>query len=97
MPDLIAGAERGCRTTPEPIEIVLARRLIVMDLNFVNADTRDFDPRTYQKAALCYYYNTDDLEIAVQRLRIGDYHEGSDGLLIYIPSLHSPELAPAPE
>ncbi|MGD0706824.1 MAG: NAD(P)/FAD-dependent oxidoreductase [Anaerolineaceae bacterium] len=54
----------------------------------------DFDPTPYQPAALCYYYNTQDLELAVKRLRTGDYHEGKEGLLIYVPSLHSPELAP---
>jgi len=55
----------------------------------------DFDPRKYQPAALCYYYNTLDLETAVKRLRSGDYHEGKEGLLIYVPSLHSPVLAPS--
>jgi len=55
----------------------------------------DFDPTPYQPAALCYYYNTNDLEAAVKRLRTGCYHEGKDGLLIYIPSLHSPMLAPS--
>ncbi len=55
----------------------------------------DFDPTPYQPAALCYYYKTDDLETSVQRLRSGDYHEGKDGFLIYVPSLHSPSLAPA--
>ncbi len=54
----------------------------------------DFDPRQYQPAALCYYYGTDDLESAVHRLRNGDYHEGQDGFLVYVPSLHSPSLAP---
>ena len=55
----------------------------------------DFDPRPFQPQALCYYYNTHDLERAVKRLRTGDYHEGKEGLLIYVPSLHSPSLAPA--
>jgi phytoene dehydrogenase-like protein len=54
----------------------------------------DFDPAPYQPEALCYYYKTDDLDGAVQRLRIGDYHEGKEGFLIYVPSLHSPSLAP---
>jgi phytoene dehydrogenase-like protein len=54
----------------------------------------DFDPTSYQPTALCYYYNTVDLERAVKRLRTGDYHEGKEGLLIYVPSLHSPKLAP---
>jgi phytoene dehydrogenase-like protein len=55
----------------------------------------DFDPSPYQPAALCYYYKTQNLEGAVKRLRTGDYHEGKDGFLIYVPSLHSPSLAPA--
>lgn len=55
----------------------------------------DFDPTPYQPAALCYYYKTEDLETAVMRLRTGEYHEGEDGFLIYVPSLHSPTLAPA--
>jgi phytoene dehydrogenase-like protein len=54
----------------------------------------DFDPSIWQPAALCYYYKTDDLEGAVKRLRSGDYHEGKEGFLIYVPSLHSPSLAP---
>jgi phytoene dehydrogenase-like protein len=54
----------------------------------------DFDPSPVQPAALCYYYRTLDLETAVKRLRTGDYHEGKEGLLIYVPSLHSPSLAP---
>ncbi len=55
----------------------------------------DLDPTPFQPAALCYYYKTQDLESAVHRLRSGDYHEGEDGFLIYVPSLHSPSLAPA--
>ena len=55
----------------------------------------DFDPAPYQPAALCYYYETTDLDDSVQRLRDGDYHEGREGLLIYVPSRHSPAMAPA--
>lgn len=54
----------------------------------------DFDPAPYQRAALCYYYETTDLDDSVQRLRAGDYHEGREGLLIYVPSKHSPSMAP---
>lgn len=54
----------------------------------------DFDPAPYMPASLCYYYHTTDLEAAVKRLRSGDYHEGKDGFLIYVPSHHSPSLAP---
>lgn len=54
----------------------------------------DFDPIAHQPAALCYYYGTYDIEEAVNRCRSGDYHEGKEGFLIYIPSKHSPEMAP---
>lgn len=54
----------------------------------------DFDPSPYQQAALCYYYLTYDLEGGINRCQIGDYHEGEDGFLIYVPSMHSPEMAP---
>jgi len=54
----------------------------------------DFDPTPYQPAALCYYYNTYDVEGGVGRCQRGEYHEGKDGFLIYVPSRHSPELAP---
>ena len=54
----------------------------------------DLDPTPYQPAALCYYYNTYEVEGGVSRCQSGEYHEGRDGFLIYIPSLHSPELAP---
>jgi phytoene dehydrogenase-like protein len=54
----------------------------------------DFDPTPYQRAALCYYYLTYDIEKGVNDCRSGDYHEGKDGFLIYIPSMHSPEMAP---
>ena len=54
----------------------------------------DFDPTPYQRAALCYYYGTYDIEGAVNRCRSGDFHEGKQGFLIYVPSKHSPEMAP---
>ncbi|UYP45806.1 hypothetical protein NEF87_002091 [Candidatus Lokiarchaeum ossiferum] len=54
----------------------------------------DLDPRKFQQAALCYYYGTYEVEDAVIRCRNGEYHEGKDGFLIYVPSLHSPSMAP---
>jgi all-trans-retinol 13,14-reductase len=54
----------------------------------------DFDPTPYQPGALCYYYGTYDIEGGVERCQSGEYHEGREGFLIYVPSLHSPELAP---
>lgn len=54
----------------------------------------DFDPRPHQRHPLYYYYGTYDIERAVAECRSGRYHEGRDGFLIYVPSLHSPEMAP---
>ena len=54
----------------------------------------DYDPTAYQPGALCYYYGTYDIEGGVGRCQRGEYHEGREGFLIYVPSLHSPELAP---
>lgn len=54
----------------------------------------DMDPRPYQPGALVYYYGTYDIEGAVAACLRGDYHEGEDGFLIYIPSLHSADMAP---
>jgi len=54
----------------------------------------DFNPSRFQRAALCYYYLTYDIEGAIKEIREGHYHEGADGFLIYIPSMHSPEMAP---
>ena len=54
----------------------------------------DMDPSPYQDVALNYYYGTYDVEGGVARTRQGDYHEGKDGFLIYIPSFHSPSMAP---
>jgi phytoene dehydrogenase-like protein len=55
----------------------------------------DFDPQPYQPNALSYYYGTYDVEGGVRRCQQGIYHGGEDGFVVYIPSLHSPELAPS--
>ncbi|MBY9017881.1 MAG: NAD(P)/FAD-dependent oxidoreductase [Candidatus Lokiarchaeota archaeon] len=55
----------------------------------------DYDPSIYQNnAALCYYYFTYDINESIKECQKGIYHEGKDGLLVYIPSKHSPEMAP---
>jgi phytoene dehydrogenase-like protein len=54
----------------------------------------DMDPLEFQPSTLCYYYGTYDVEGAVARCQRGEYHEGKDGFLIYVPSVHSPEMAP---
>ena len=54
----------------------------------------DMDPSPHQDSALVYYYGTYDIEEGVARTRRAEYHEGKDGFLIYIPSMHSPDMAP---
>ncbi|MFX0075783.1 MAG: phytoene desaturase family protein [Candidatus Hermodarchaeota archaeon] len=56
----------------------------------------DYDPSVYQNdAALCYYYFTYNIEGSIEECKKGIYHKGKDGLLIYIPSKHSPSMAPS--
>jgi phytoene desaturase len=52
------------------------------------------DREPAQSSALCYYYGTYDVEKGVRDIRAGRYHDGADGFLVYIPSRHSPEMAP---
>lgn len=54
----------------------------------------DMDVRTYQPEPLVYHYGTYDIEGGVDACLGGAYHEGHDGFVLYIPSMHSPELAP---
>jgi len=54
----------------------------------------DFDPRPWQKDAVCYYYRTHDIERGVDEILSGRYHEGKDGFLICIPSYYTPSMAP---
>jgi len=49
----------------------------------------DTEVSQYQPAALCYYYGSYDIEDGVRTCREGHYHEGRDGFLIYVPSMHS--------
>ena len=69
--------------------------LIYMESVFMVHIGVDFDPSPYQRAALCYYYLTYDIEGSIKVCQEGKYHEGKDGFLIYVPSMHSPEMAPA--
>jgi len=54
----------------------------------------DMDPSPYQDVPPNYYYGTYDVGEGVDRPRRGQYHEGKDGFVIYIPSYHSPSMAP---
>jgi phytoene dehydrogenase-like protein len=52
------------------------------------------DHEPAQQSALCYYYGTYDVAMAVRDIRSGHYHDGADGFLLYLPSRHSPGMAP---
>ncbi len=52
------------------------------------------DPIRHQDRSLVYYYNTYDIATAVRELRGSHYHEGKDGFLIFINSIHSDTMAP---
>jgi phytoene dehydrogenase-like protein len=53
------------------------------------------DHEPAQPSALCYYYGRYDVEAGVAAIRAGRYHDGADGFVVYIPSRHSPGMAPA--
>lgn len=55
----------------------------------------DFDPSPFVHGVCTYYYGTYDIDQAITDGRSGVYHEGRDGFVVHIPSLHSPEMAPA--
>jgi all-trans-retinol 13,14-reductase len=54
----------------------------------------DFDPAPYVHGVCTYFYGTYDIEGGVATARSGQYHEGKDGFVVHIPSLHSPQMAP---
>jgi len=54
----------------------------------------DYDPRPYVHGVCTYYYGTYDIEGAIAEARQGIYHEGKEGFVVHVPSLHTPEMAP---
>ena len=54
----------------------------------------DMDPTPFQDVPLNYYYGTYDVKGGVRETRSGIYLAGKSGFLIYIPSLHSSQMAP---
>ena len=54
----------------------------------------DYDPNKYLNSSLVYCYGMYDLHAATMKLRNGEYHEGDDGYLIFVPSNHAPDFAP---
>jgi phytoene dehydrogenase-like protein len=54
----------------------------------------NFDPSTYVHGVCTYYYGTYDIEGGIDEAKEGIYHEGKDGFVVHVPTLHSPGMAP---
>lgn len=83
----------GKENLPDDLIQLIENRLLMESVFMVHLGV-DLDPSKFQKAALCYYYLTYDIEESIVRCRSGIYHEGKEGFLIYILSKHSPDMAP---
>ena len=66
----------------------------LMDSVFMVHLGLETDPSPYVHGVCTYYYGTYDLDTALADARAGRYHQGRDGFVVHIPSLHSPEMAP---
>ena len=71
------------------------RNLPLMDSVFMVHLGLDYDPSPSLHGPVTYFYGTYDLEGGITQVRQGVYHEGKDGFVVHVPSLHSPEMAPA--
>ncbi|MHA1803368.1 MAG: phytoene desaturase family protein [Promethearchaeota archaeon] len=83
----------GKEHLPDDLIHLIETRLLMESVFMVHLGV-DMDPTKFHRAALCYYYLTYDIEEGVERCRRGIYHEGKDGFVIYIYSMHSPDMAP---
>jgi phytoene dehydrogenase-like protein len=54
----------------------------------------DMDPSPFVHGVCTYYYGTYDLDRGLADAESGVYHEGRDGFVVHVPSLHSPGMAP---
>ncbi|NSW52626.1 MAG: NAD(P)/FAD-dependent oxidoreductase [Anaerolineae bacterium] len=78
-----------------PAEFVQAvREVPLMDSIFMVHLGIDFDPSPFVHGVCTYYYGTYDIENGVAEALNGRYHEGRDGFVVHIPSLHTPAMAP---
>jgi phytoene dehydrogenase-like protein len=70
------------------------RDLPLMDSVFMVHLGVDFDPSPYVHGVCTYYYGTYDIDRALEDGANGVYHEGRDGFVVHIPSLHTAGMAP---
>jgi len=68
--------------------------LPLMDSIFMVHLGLDMDPSPYLHGVCTYVYGTYDLEKGIHRARQGEYHEGADGYVVHVPTLHTPNMAP---
>jgi phytoene dehydrogenase-like protein len=71
------------------------REIPLMDSVFMVHLGVDMDPSPYVHGVCTYYYGTYDLEGGIRAARTGYYHQGKEGFVVHVPTLHSPEMAPA--
>lgn len=67
----------------------------LMDSVFMVHLGLDYDPSPYLHGVCTYCYGSYDLEGVIAEARRGIYHQGRHGLVIHLPSAHSPGMAPA--
>jgi phytoene dehydrogenase-like protein len=72
----------------------LVEEQTLMDSVFMVHVGLDMNPADYVHGAVTYYYGTYDLDRALHDAKNGIYHEGRDGFVVHVPTLHSPDMAP---
>jgi len=72
----------------------LVKNQTLMDSVFMVHLGIDMDPTPYVHGPVTYYYGTYDLEKGIKDAQSGDYHEGRDGFVVHVPTMHSPGMAP---
>jgi len=71
------------------------RSLPLMDSVFMVHLGIDLDPAPFLLGPTTYFYGTYDVEGSIAEARQGIYHEGRAGFVVHVPTLLSPERAPA--
>ncbi len=69
--------------------------LPLMDSVFMVHLGVNFDPAPFLHGPVTYFYGTYDIEGGIAEAKQGIYHEGRGGFVVHVPTLHSPEMAPA--
>lgn len=78
-----------------PDFIKKVRHQPLMDSVFMVHLGVDFDPSPYLHGPVTYFYGTYDIEGGLAKALQGQYHEGADGFVVHVPSLHTLGMAPA--